>query len=181
MIALSLFWEFLKVGAFAIGGGLATIPFLVTLSQTSGWYTVDELANMVAVAESTPGPIGVNVATYVGFKVLGVGGGIIATLGLITPSFIVILIISTMLDKFRNSKAVNDAFHTIRPASSGLITAALYSLVMMSFFTANVFDWRKLALAALLFVLTNYVPKVKKLHPVVFLLFAAAVGIVLGF
>jgi len=178
MIMLALFWGFFKVGLFAVGGGLATIPFLAKLSESTGWFTLEELANMVAVAESTPGPIGVNVATYVGYSVCGIWGSLISTLGLITPSFICILIISGILEKFKNNKTVDNAFRTIRPASAALITAALYSLVLMSFFSNNIFDFRKLVLAIIVFVLTNYVPKVKDWHPIVFIMLSALAGIV---
>ena len=97
MIYLQLFWEFFKTGLFAIGGGLATLPFLYEVSDKTGWFTHGQLIDMVAVAESTPGPIGVNVATYVGYTTAGIPGGIIATLGLTVPSLTVILIIAGFL------------------------------------------------------------------------------------
>ena len=101
MIYLQLFFEFFKAGLFAIGGGLATIPFLTDIGQRTGWFTSGELANMIAISESTPGPMGVNMATYVGFHTGGIAGGVIATLGLVAPSIIVILIIARFLQKFR--------------------------------------------------------------------------------
>ena len=97
MIYLSLFWEFFKTGLFATGGGMATLPFLYRMSETKGWFTAAQLADMVAVSESTPGPIGVNMATYVGFTTAGIPGSLIATIGLVTPSIIVILIIARIL------------------------------------------------------------------------------------
>ena len=121
---LRLYWEFFKTGLFAVGGGMATLPFLKDIGETTGWYTYSDLMNMLAVSESTPGPIGINMATYVGFTVRGVPGAIIATLGEITPSIIVILIVAAMLKKFRDSKLVNNAFYGLRPASTGLIGAA---------------------------------------------------------
>lgn len=178
MLALRLFYEYFIMGALAVGGGLATIPFLTELSARTGWFTLEELANMVAVAESSPGPIGVNVASYVGFKLMGVPGAVIATLGLITPCFIAILIISKVLDKYKENKYVQHAFAGIRPASVGLIANALISLCSLSF----VFGGGKLVialcLAAALFVLSNFVPKVKKMHPIVFVLIGAIVGMV---
>ena len=136
MIFLQLFWEFFKTGLFAVGGGMATIPFLYNISDATGWFTHQDLVNMIAVGESTPGPIGVNMATYVGFltgmDVAGVPtailGGIVATLGLATPCVIVILIIASILKSFRNNKYVDAAFYGLRPASTGLITAAGPSL-----------------------------------------------------
>ena len=112
MIFLRLFFEFFKTGLFSIGGGLATIPFLQDMGEATGWFTNQELTTMIAVSESTPGPMGVNMATYVGYHmgcntVLGPAGGIlgavIATLGLVAPSIIVILIIARFLQKFRHS------------------------------------------------------------------------------
>ena len=101
MLYLQLFWEFFKTGLFAVGGGLATLPFLQDMADRTGWFTRAQLADMLAVSESTPGPIGVNMATYVGFSTGGVGGALIATLGLITPSVIVILIVAAFLKAFR--------------------------------------------------------------------------------
>ena len=137
MMYLQLYWEFFQTGLFAVGGGMATIPFLYNLSDKTGWFSYNDLANMIAVGESTPGPIGVNMATYVGYITGMQQGGIlsallgavIATLGLITPSVIVILIVAAILKSFRNNKYVNSAFYGLRPASTGLITAAGCSVV----------------------------------------------------
>ncbi|MEI3128608.1 MAG: chromate transporter [Oscillospiraceae bacterium] len=127
---LKLFWEFFKVGLFAVGGGMATLPFLKEIGTATGWYTYTELMNMLAVSESTPGPIGINMATYVGFTVGGVPGAVIATLGEVTPSIIVILIVAAMLKKFRDSRLVANAFYGLRPASTGLIGAACVTVVL---------------------------------------------------
>ena len=110
MLYLRLFWEFFKTGLFAVGGGMATLPFLYSMSDTTGWFTHAQLADMIAVSESTPGPIGVNMATYVGFTAAGIPGAVIATLGLITPSIIIILIIARVLAAFRQNKYVDAAF-----------------------------------------------------------------------
>ena len=186
MIYLRLFWEFFKTGLFAVGGGMATLPFLYDISDRTGWFTHAQLADMVAVSESTPGPIGVNMATYVGFltgsstggTLSGVLGAAVATLGLITPSIIVILIVSAFLEKFRSSKYVSGAFYGLRPASTAMILAALV-LVVKATFLPNGFalpDLRLVALAVALLVLTNNVKATKKLHPIVFILASAAVG-----
>lgn len=200
-VYLQLFWEFFKTGLFAVGGGLATLPFLKDIGETTGWYTYTELMNMLAVSESTPGPIGINMATYVGFTVAGVPGALIATVGEVTPSIIVILIIAAMLKKFRDSKYVNDAFYGLRPASTGLIGAACVAVILEVLTTVQVtspaagegivksfqlaggslLNWRGLALAAVLVVLTNCVKKVKDWHPIVFIGLSAVVGIVFHF
>ncbi len=191
MLYLQLFWEFLKTGLFAIGGGMATIPFLYDLSDKTGWFTHNDLANMIAVGESTPGPIGVNMATYVGYITGMNDGGILtailgavtATLGLITPSIIIILIIALMLKSFRNNKYVDNAFYGLRPASTGLIAAAGLTVLYSNMFlnetlSLGTFNWKGLILAVVLWVLTNLVKPAKKLHPIVFIAFSAVVGVV---
>ena len=193
MIFLQLFWEFFKTGLFAVGGGMATIPFLYNMSDATNWFTHNDLANMIAISESTPGPIGVNMASYVGFitgaDVGGVPasilGAVVATLGLITPCVIVILLISLFLKSFRNNKYVNSAFYGLRPASAGLITAAgltvalgnLFTTEVMSFATLN---WKGIVLGVVLWLLITKVKQTKKLHPIVFIAASAVVGIVLG-
>lgn len=178
MIYLRLFWEFFKTGLFAVGGGMATLPFLYDISDRTGWFTHAQLADMVAVSESTPGPIGVNMATYVGFLTGGLGGAVIATLGLITPSIIVILIVSAFLQRFRDSRYVNGAFYGLRPASMAMILAAGVLVVKATFLPSGLaaLDWRLLVLAAVLLVLTNLVKQTKSLHPIVFILGSAVVG-----
>ena len=188
MIYLQLFFEFFKAGLFAIGGGLATIPFLTDIGQRTGWFTSGELANMIAISESTPGPIGINMATYVGFTVAGVPGAVIATLGLITPSIIVILIIAGFLQKFRHSKGVEATFSGLRPASTALIASAGLSVAWSVFTVTNqlapdsmpAIRWRTVLLAAAVFVCMKWTP-LKKLHPILFIAAAAVVGIIFQF
>ncbi|MBQ4577583.1 MAG: chromate transporter [Clostridia bacterium] len=187
MIFLKLFYEFFKVGLFAVGGGMATFPFLTALADKSGWYTQQELIDMIAIAESTPGPIGVNTATYVGFSAAGIPGAVIASLGLITPSVIIILIVARILAKFRDSKLVQDLFYGLRPASAGLIAAAGFSVVVVSLLDLTAesllqtVNWKGVALAAVLLLLTRKVKQTKNLHPVVFIALSAAAGILFGF
>lgn len=197
-VYLQLYWEFFKTGLFAVGGGMATLPFLKDIGEKTGWYTYSDLMNMLAVSESTPGPIGINMATYVGFTVGGPLGAVIATIGEVTPSIIVILIIAALLKSFRDNKYVNHAFYGLRPASTGLIGAAcvavilevLTSVIVLSegrIFNAfqlgegSILHLPKLALAALLLILTNWVKPVKNLHPIVFIALSAVVGILFGF
>ena len=189
MIYLQLFWEFFKTGLFAVGGGMATIPFLYDLSDATGWFSHNDLANMIAVGESTPGPIGVNMATYVGYVtgmqeygIFGaILGAVVATLGLIAPSIIIILIIASMLKKFRENKLVNLAFYGLRPASTGLIAAAGISVAISTFlpgFVISLLNWKGLILGVVLWVLTNLIKPTKKLHPIVFIGLSALVGII---
>lgn len=191
MIYLRLFFEFFKTGLFAVGGGMATIPFLYDLSDKTGWFTYDKLADMIAVSESTPGPIGVNMATFVGFTTAGIPGALCATIGLITPSVIVILLIAKFLSNFNHNKFVKSAFYTIRPASTALIAAAgvlvlKIALIDTELFAQSgklldLFDIKSIILAAAVFVMTNYIKPLKKLHPVVFIGISAAAGIVFKF
>ena len=188
---LRLFWEFFKTGLFAVGGGMATLPFLYDMSAKTGWFTAAQLADMVAVSESTPGPIGVNMATYVGFTTGGVPGALIATLGLVTPSIVVMLLIARVLQKFRQNPYVDAAFYGLRPCSVGLIAAAGLLVVKIALFDFDLFRQtgavldllrpKALLLAAVLLVLTRGVKKVKDLHPIVFILGSALVGVLLSF
>lgn len=198
-VYLRLYWEFFKTGLFAVGGGMATLPFLKDIGQSTGWYTYTDLMNMLAVSESTPGPIGINMATYVGFTVGGIPGAVIATLGEVTPSIIVILIVAMMLKKFRDNRYVNMAFYGLRPASTGLIGAACVAVVLEVMTGIKVLaadgalvntfrlagealiKWPGVLLAAVLIVLTNFVKPVKNWHPIVFIAFSAVVGIVFRF
>ena len=191
MILLRLFWEFFKTGLFAVGGGMATLPFLSAMADKTGWFTQQQLADMIAVGESTPGPIGVNMATYVGFTTAGIPGSIIATLGLVTPSVIIILIIARVLEAFRQNRYVDAAFYGLRPCSVALIAAAGLMVVRLSLFHVEAlasgawwpgfFNFKAIALAAVLLVLTRCVKQTKKLHPIVFILCSAVVGVVLKF
>lgn len=191
MILLRLFLEFFKVGLFAVGGGMATVPFLSKMGAATGWFSQAQLADMIAVSESTPGPIGVNMATYVGFATAGVPGSVIATLGLITPSVIVILIVARVLTAFRDSKLVKNIFYGLRPASTGLIAAAGIGVVRICLLNpdkyaltgmlSDLIQWKGILLAAVLVVLTRFVKPTKNLHPVVFIALAAAAGILFRF
>lgn len=132
MIYLILFFEFFKVGLFAIGGGLVTVPFLFDLSEKYSWFTTKELADMIAISELTPGPIGVNMATYAGYHAAGIWGGIIATLGLVTPSVIIIIMIARLMDKYSCNRRVQDVLSGIRPAVVALIFCAGLEIAKLS-------------------------------------------------
>ena len=188
MMLLRLFWEFFKIGLFAVGGGMATIPFLYDLSDRTGWFTHTQLADMIAISESTPGPIGVNMATYVGYEMNGILGSVFTTLGFVAPSIIIIIVVSVFLQRFRNNRYVESAFYGLRPASSGLIASAALSVATVALLTdgwsfGTLFGsirWQAVALAVFLAVVTN-LKQTKKWHPIVFLGFSAVVGIVFHF
>lgn len=196
MILCRLFWEFCKTGLFAIGGGMATVPFLREIADKTGWFTAGQLADMIAVSESTPGPLGVNMATYVGYTVgssqlgspwMGIVGAVTATLGLIFPSIVIVLCISFFLKRFRTSTLVDAALYGLRPASVALISAAGVEIVLFAILRvdsiyqigAAQFSWKSVLLAAGVYTGTNLIPKLKKLHPIWFILLSAIVGVIL--
>lgn len=183
---LRLMLEFFKTGLFSVGGGLATLPFLYEMSDKTGWFSHADIADMIAISESTPGAIGINMSTYAGFKTAGFPGGILATLSLAAPSVIIILIIAKFLEKFRENRYVNAAMYGLRAASVALISAAGISIILISVFRITtidqfrsaVIDYRCFLLALLILILTRWVPQTKKLHPVVFIVLSAVIGIV---
>ena len=199
MIYLRLFFEFFKTGLFAVGGGLATLPFLYEMGENTGWFTAADVADMIAISESTPGAIGINMATFAGFKTAGLAGALCSTLGLAMPSIIIILIIASFLKRFRNNVYVDSAFKGLRPASMAMITAAGLNVAKIALFDFEViktagaggidfsllqenfggfFLWKAWILAALLLVGIN---KFKKIHPIFFIFISAAVGILFEF
>lgn len=180
MILLRLYWEFFVVGCFSMGGGMATVPFLFDLADRTGWFTTADLASMIAISEATPGPIGINMATYVGYASAGVPGGIIAPLGLVTPAFIIILLVSKLLNTLWKNPKVQHLFHVLRPASVGLIAAAAFSVCAVSLFTWDgslTLHWPSIVLFGLLLTAMN-LPKLNKIPSVTFIAIAAVVGMV---
>ncbi len=184
MIYLRLFFEFFKTGLFAFGGGMATVPFLYDLGAVTGWFTASQLTDMIAVSESTPGPMGVNTATYVGFTTAGIPGAVIATLGLITPSIIVMCLIAGILLRFQENDIVKSVLSGLRPASLGLITAAAFGIIRISLLSESLwresgsllslFNYKAIILAAVVFIAI----KKFKGHPILYILGSAVVGIV---
>lgn len=187
MTFLLMCLEFFKTGLFAVGGGLATIPFLKEISVKYGWYTLDTLTTMIAVSESTPGPIGVNMSTYVGYSMFGIPGAICATLSLVAPSVIIICAIAKLLKKFKDSPIVQGIFNGLRPAVVGLILSAIISIYLNALFHKEVFlsgnfvEWFNWKGIALFFALLGFSYWKPKLHPIVMIILAAIAGIAFGF
>lgn len=171
MMYLLLFWEFFKIGLLAIGGGLVTIPFLMELTEKYDWFSKSQLADMIAISESTPGPIGVNMATYSGFNAAGVGGGLVATLGLILPSLIIIIVISKYVMKYQSCLTFQNVLLGVRPAVLALILYAGYVLAELA-----ISDTKTGIVAVVAFAVVH---RWHRVHPIVFILAGAVSGILL--
>ncbi len=176
---LELFSEFFKIGLFSVGGGLATLPFLQELAQTKDWISLEDISNMIAVSESTPGPLGINMASFTGFLQSGFAGAVIASLSLVLPAFIISILIAKMLNQFRNSKTVQRIFYGLRPASAALIAAAGWEVARVTFFRTGFADflWKNALLAVVIWI----VLKKAKWHPVIFIAASAVIGILFQF
>ena len=191
MIYLKLFFEFFKIGLFTFGGGYAMLPLITDAAVSNGWATEEMLLDFIAVSESTPGPFAVNIATYIGKTVGGVGGSALATLGVVLPSFIVILFVAAFFMKFKNSRAVKGVMSGLRPCAVGLIFAAVLSLAVSQFLgSGGYFDlWERIKAAfstfdtlftAVLFAGAFFAAR-KKVHPIFIIAVAACLGIAYGY
>ena len=172
MIYLLLVYEFLKIGLFSFGGGYATIPFLYHISETYGWYTLKELTGMVAVASITPGPVGINVATYAGLKTSGILGSVLATVSEMLPSLFLVIILSKILHKFRENLFVKSVIETLKPISCALLAAVSIGLLQ-----PQISDIKAMILLAVLILMSL---KTKK-APLFYMVIAGLVGVVISF
>ncbi len=198
MVFLTLFWEYFKIGLFTIGGGYAMLPMVQQVIEKYGWLTRKELINFIGVSESTPGPFAINLATFVGINVgsqtsLGTFGGFlgaaVATFAVVLPSLIIIIIVTKLFQKFRTNKYVQGVLYGIRPVVVGLILSAVLSvgcaviLPNLNLTSINKegfsqFNWISLIIVAVFFPLSRIKIKGKKIHPILLILAAAAVGVV---
>lgn len=183
MLSLLVFWEFFKIGLFAVGGGPATLPYLIELTNKFDWFTLEELTNMIAVSESTPGPLGINMATYVGYQTLGIWGGLIATIGLVTPSIIIITLIAAFFAKFNSNRFVKSAFSAIRPAVTAIIAVAVIGICRVTLFSKfNLTEktvepiWQCVIFAIIILALQQ-IKFLKKIHPFLWFVIGAGIGI----
>ena len=168
VLLLRLYWEFLLIGMFSMGGGMATVPFLFDLSQRTAWFSTADLTTMIAISEATPGPIGVNMATYVGYITAGLPGGIVAPL------------VSKIMNTLWQNPKVQGLFYALRPASVGLIAAAAFSVCAVSLFSTEnglTLHWPSILLFAVMLVAMN-LPKLKNLSTLWFIAMAAVAGVV---
>lgn len=186
MIYLQLFYEFAKIGLFNFGGGMASLPFLHDLSEKTGWFTLRQLTDFIAISESTPGPMAVNVATYAGYTTAGFLGGCVATLGVIFPALILVSIMAKFLRIFRGNKYVDWAFYGLRPCVLALIVSALLSLFQVTFINTapaagnilSYINFRALVIFGVIYILLN-TKKLRRMHTVFFLALSAVMGIIL--
>ncbi len=172
MIYLNLFYEFFKTGLFSVGGGYATLPFLFYISDTYHWFTAKQLTDMIAVSSITPGPLGVNVATYSGFVTTGLFGALVSTTAVVLPSYIIVIIVSKLLSKFKENKHVNSAIYALKPAGCGLLAA-----VGVQIFRENVSNiWLFVLFAGLLLLSLK-----QKRDPLIYLGISAIFGLIFGY
>lgn len=186
LVILQLFWEFFKTGLFSIGGGLATLPFLYDIAEKYTWFDAGILPDMVAISESTPGPIGINMATYAGFNAVGILGALVATVALALPSFLIIICVSGPITKVKDSLVAQSVLRTLRPAVTALIAFAGWLVMEISLFHFPMFEkggfWAVFDIKALiLFAILWFLIEKTKKHPIFFILGAAVVGIILKF
>ncbi len=181
MIFLELFWTFLKIGAFTFGGGYAMIPLIQSEVSAKGWMDGEMLVNFVAVSESTPGPMAINMATFVGAEMAGVPGAICATLGVVLPSFGIILLVARCYTRFRESRIVRGCMSGLRPAVVGLIAAAALSVGETVFLPGGVagFDAAPFGVSLAIFAVALGL-EWKKLHPIAIICISALLGIAAG-
>ncbi len=184
MIFLELFYVFFCIGAFTFGGGYAMLPLMQEQVLARSWATEEQLINFIAVSESTPGPFAVNMATYIGAEMGGVFGSVCATLGVVLPSFIIILIVAKCYDKFRQSRIVKGCMSGLKPAVVGLIANAFLNVFVTIFFTGGfavavftqIRTYVYLGIFAVMLVLAF-----KKVHPIIIICLSAVIGIVVGY
>ena len=186
MNLLPLYMEFFKIGLFSVGGGLATLPFLYNMASNRAWLTSENIGNFLAIAQSSPGAIGVNVSAQTGYLASGVHGAILAPLALVTPAILMIIVIARVLSAFKQNTVVEAVFCGLRPAAAGLIFAAGFGVIALSLYSMEAFRqagiwyggirWKEIILFAVLYLL---IWKFQK-HPIIYVVIAGAAGIALG-
>ncbi|MDR1899072.1 MAG: chromate transporter [Treponema sp.] len=178
---LVLFAEFFKIGLFSVGGGLATLPFLYELAEKYDWFGREKVADFLAVAQSAPGAVGVNMGAQAGFMAAAAGGALLAVLGLITPSIIVIIIVARMFRSFKENKTVAAVFSGLRPAAVGLLTAAGLGVWKLALVDAGAPVWYKMIRPreALIFAAVFVLLRKFRIHPVIYIAAAGALGLAL--
>jgi chromate transporter len=178
VILLTLFWEFFKIGLFSIGGGYATLPFLYKLAETYPWLTAEEIPDIMAASQFSPGAIGVNMSIHTGFRCAGAVGGITAALGLITPSIIIIIIVARMLTRFKENQTVKAVFSGLRPAAAGLLAVVTFTLIRASLWAPGAPGFIRLREAVLFAIIFIAIRRFRK-HPIIYIAAAGFAGVIL--
>lgn len=182
MTYILLFWEFFKIGLFSFGGGMATIPFLYEISEKYSWFDKNVIVDMIAIAESTPGPVGVNMATYAGYKAAGLLGAIISTFSLVAPSLVLVIIVAKILDKFRENEYLKAVISGLQPAVIGLVTAVFLDILTLGLFSHNVnnlynLDFKFIALFLFLLLLISR----KNINIIIYFVISGLIGFLIRF
>lgn len=180
MILLKLFLTFFKIGAFTFGGGYAMLPLIQAEVLNNNWMTNSELINFVAISESTPGPFAINISTFVGSELYGVLGALFATLGVVLPSFIIILVVAKFFEKFKTNKIISACMNGLRPAAIGLIATSVLSIGKTVFFengfSLNILKEIELYISLAIFSVMTILA-FKKTHPILIIFLSALIGI----
>lgn len=182
---LIMCWEFFKAGLFALGGGVVAIPFFNDMAIKYGWFSTKDIADMIAISEATPGPFGINMATFAGYKIGGIIGSALGVFFLVLPSFVIIIIVSKFLDKFSENKYVKAAFKGLRPCVCGLVLNAWYSIMKVSVINpsafieskniSDFFNFVPLVIFVIIFIGSRYI---KKLPPAAWIAIGALAGLI---
>lgn len=186
MIYLQLFWTFFKIGLFTIGGGQAMIPMITNDVAAMGWLTEEQIIEFIAIAESTPGPFAVNIATYAGIETAGIGGAVMATLGVVLPSIIIIILVATLFSSFMKRRAVQEVFVGVRSTVTGLLLAVLLGLIIKILFGINnwkvdatpTVDYTGIIMYAILLPASFIKIKGKKIKPILLVIVSAILGVI---
>ena len=184
MIYFELFWTFFMIGAFTFGGGYAMLPLIQEQVTAKGWVDSQSIVNFIAVSESTPGPFAINMATYIGGEMGGIFGAFCATMGVVVPSFVIILIVAKCYDRFKQSRVVKGCMTGLKPAAVGLIGGAVLSVMLTVFFPAGL-TLATFATASFYINLGIFgamlVLALKKVHPIIIICASAVIGIIVGY
>ena len=180
MIGINLFWTFFKIGLFTFGGGYAMIPLIRSEVTVHGWAETEDIINFIAVSESTPGPFAINMATFIGRTTGGIPGALCATLGVVLPSFIIILLVAGAYDKYKNNKLVNGAMTGLRPAVIGMIAAALITLGIEVILPKEGIGIASAVISIAVFAVMTFLA-LKKKNPIMIIMLSGAIGVIAGY
>lgn len=182
MIYFLLFWEFFKVGLFSFGGGMATVPFLYEIAEKYNWFDKNLIVDMIAIAESTPGPIGINMATYAGYQAAGIIGAVVSTFSLVVPSLILVIIIAKILDNFKENKYLKEIILCLKPAVIGLIIAIFLDIFKISLFEASSYQVFNLDIKfIIIFLLLLFLTVKKEINIILYFVLSGLVGFLIKY